>query len=207
MQDISFGILAILAGSFFCFRGYAVLRVAITFWGAFAGLSLGAGLVSEFTGDRFLGTVLGWSLGIVLALVFAIFAYLYYFVGVVIAMASVGFVLGTALIVALGVDWNWVIVVAGIVAGALVALVAVLTDLPNLLLVLFSALGGASVTVAGLMLLFGVIDSTQFNDKAFTRQIPDDWWWYVLFLVLAGGGAFAQSRDMATRRGMRQGWS
>ncbi|MGD9958257.1 DUF4203 domain-containing protein [Nocardioides sp.] len=208
MQDIALGILAILAGAFFCFRGQLVLRFVIPIWGAFAGFSLGAGLVASITGDHFLGTVLGWSLGLVFALVFAIFAYLYYAVGVVIAMASIGFALGATLIVALGVDWNWVIILVGIVVGALLAILAIVTNLPMLLLILLSAFGGASVAVTGLMLLFGVVDSADFNDEAFTSRIHDDWWWYLLFLVLAIAGALSQSRDAAAlRRSMRESWS
>ncbi len=208
MQDIFLGILAILAGAFFCFRGQVVLRFVIPIWGAFAGFSLGAGLVASITGDRFLGTVLGWSLGLVLALVFAIFAYLYYAVGVVIAMASIGFALGASLIVALGVDWNWVIILVGIAFGALLAAAAIVTDLPMLLLILLSAIGGASVAVTGLMLLFGVVNSADFADDTYTSRIHDDWWWYLLFLVLAIAGALSQSRDAAAlRRSMRESWS
>ena len=208
MQDLFLGILAVLAGAFFCFRGQLVLRFVIPIWGAFAGFSLGAGLVASISGDRFLGTVLGWSLGFVLALVFAIFAYLYYAVGVVIAMASIGFALGASLIVALGVDWNWVIILVGIAFGALLAVAAIVTDLPMLLLILLSAIGGATVVVTGLMLLFGVVNSADFADDAYTSRIHDDWWWYLTFLVLAIAGALSQSRDAAAlRRSMRESWS
>ncbi|QVT80250.1 hypothetical protein ENKNEFLB_02641 [Nocardioides aquaticus] len=200
-QDIVFGTLALLAGVLLCFRGYAVLRLAIAVWGAFVGFSLGAGLASALTGDRFLGTVLGWTLGVALALVLALLAYLYYAVGVVIATASAGFALGAALIVAIGVDWSWAIVLAGLLVGALLALLAVLADLPTLLLVVVGALAGASVTVTGLMLLSGVIESADFDDAAATGRIQDDWWWYLLFLVLAVAGVAAQSRDAADRRG------
>lgn len=207
MQDIAFGILAALAGAYLCFRGQVVLRLVISVWGAFAGFSLGAGLVSGLSDERFLGTALGWVLGFGLALVFAIFAYLYYAVGVVIAMASIGFALGATLIVALGVDWSWVIALVGIAVGALLALLAIRTNLPLILLILLSALGGASVTVTGLMLLFGVIDSANFHDEAFASRIHDDWWWYLLFLVLAITGALFQSRDSAGHRSMRDSWS
>lgn len=207
MQDIVFGIVTILVGTYLCFRGQGVLRLVISVWGAFAGFGLGAGLVSSFSDERFLGTALGWVLGFVFALLFAVFAYLYYAVGVVIAMATIGFALGATLIVALGVDWSWVIVLVGIAAGALLAALAIGTNLPMLLLILLSALGGASVTVAGVMLLFGVVDSANFNDRTYASQIRDDWWWYLLFVGLAIAGTFFQSRDAATRRNMRDSWS
>ncbi|CUR57588.1 putative integral membrane protein [metagenome] len=208
MQDFFLGILAILAGAFFCFRGQVLLRLVIPIWGAFAGFSLGAGLVAGFAGDRFLGTALGWVVGFVFALVFAILAYLYYAIGVVIAMSSIGFSLGAALMVALGIDWNWVVVIVGILVGALLAVFAILTDLPMLLLILLSGVAGASVLVTGLMLMFGAVDSADFTQDGFTSRVHDDWWWYALFLVLAFAGVISQSRDAAAvRRSMRESWT
>jgi len=208
MQDFFLGFLAILAGAFFCFRGQVVLRFVIPIWGAFVGFSLGAGLVAGLAGDRFLGTVLGWAVGIVFALVFAVFAYLYYAVGVVIAMSSIGFSLGAALMVALGVDWNWVVIIVGILVGALVGIGAILTDLPMLLLILLSGIAGASVLVTGLMLVFGAVDSADFTQDGFTGRVHDDWWWYAIFVVLAFAGVISQSRDAAAvRRSVRASWS
>jgi len=41
------------------------------------------------------------------AILFGLIAYLYYEVAVVLAMAAIGFALGTGLMVALGVRWSW----------------------------------------------------------------------------------------------------
>lgn len=207
MQDLVLGLLAVLAGLFFCFRGRLTLRLIIPVWGAFAGFALGAGLVAGFAGERFLGTVLGWIVGLLFAVAFALLAYLYYFAGVVIAMGSSGFALGSALVVALGINWSWLVVTVGILVGVLFGVLAVVADLPMLLLVLVSALGGATVAVAGLMLLVGTLDTADFGDATITSQIQDDWWWYLLFLVLATAGVVTQSRDAATRLGAHHHWS
>ena len=68
MSDITVGVIAILTGAVFCFRGYLAMRIIIPLWGAFAGFMLGAGIVSG--ADGFLGSALGWIVGIVLAVVF-----------------------------------------------------------------------------------------------------------------------------------------
>lgn len=207
MQDVALGMIALAAGGFLCFRGQLVLRLVIPFWGALAGFSLGAGLVAGLADQRFLGTVLGWSLGFAFALVFAVLAYLYYAVGVIITMAWIGFVLGATLMVALGVEWSWLIVLSGVAVGSVLALVAILSDLPMLLLIWLSAIGGASAATTGLMLLFGAIDSADFADETVTRRIQDDWWWYAVFVLLALVGALSQTRDAdALRRGMRESW-
>ena len=125
MADIILGLLAILAGAFMLIAGRVVLRIALPIWGFFAGFAFGAGLVAEFADERFLGTVLGWVLGLVFALVFMLLAYLYFAVAVVLAFAAFGYAIGSGLVVALGIDWNWVAVLIGVAIGAVLGLVAV----------------------------------------------------------------------------------
>ena len=141
MNDIVVGVLAILTGAVFCFRGYLAMRIIIPLWGAFAGFMLGAGIVSG--ADGFLGSALGWIVGIALAVVFGLLAYLYYEVAVVIGMLAIGFTLGTSLMVALGVTWSWVIVLAGLALAVVLAFVALVADLPMALLTVLTAHGGS----------------------------------------------------------------
>jgi hypothetical protein len=207
MIDILLGLLAILAGTLLCFFGAFVLRLVFPIWGAFAGFAFGAGLVAGFAEERFLGSVLGWALGIVFALIFAIFAYLYYAVAVVLVMASIGFLLGSGLVVALGIEWTWVAAAVGLVVGALLGVAAVVADVPMLVLILLSAAAGAGAVVAGFMLLTGALESATFTDGSITRAIQDDWWWYAAFLALAVAGAFFQALKVAAMRSsMRQAW-
>ena len=67
MADILLGLLAIVAGAAMLVAGQFVLRLVIPVWGFFAGFAFGAGLVAELADERFLGTVLGWVLGLVFA--------------------------------------------------------------------------------------------------------------------------------------------
>lgn len=208
MTDIILGLVAVVAGLVFCFGGYLVMRLVFPIWGAFAGFAFGAGLVSGLADERFLGSVLGWVLGIVFGLIFAIFAYLYYAVAVVLAMGAIGFALGSALMVALGVTWDWVIVFVAMALALVLAVLAVVTDMPSIVLVVLSAMGGAAVAVAGLMLMFGSIDSIDFGNAGVIGQVRDDWWWYALYLVLAIAGILAQSRGVsAMKLGMREQWA
>ena len=118
VADIVLGIFAILAGLVFCFSGRLWLRIVFPIWGAFAGFSFGAGLIAGLGGDRFLGEVLGWMVGLVFAVLFAVLAYSFYAIAVVIVMTSIGFAIGSGLVVALGIDWNWVAVLVGVLVGA-----------------------------------------------------------------------------------------
>ena len=208
MADFVLGVLAILAGLVFCFSGHLWLRIALPVWGAFVGFAFGAGLIAGLGGDRLLGEVLGWVVGLAFALLFAALAYAYFAFAVVIAMTSVGFAIGAELVVALGVDWSWVAVTVGVLVGAIVCVASILVNLPAVVLTTVSAIGGAIAVVAGLMLVTGAMDSADFTRDAFADRVHDDWWWYVVFVALALVGAISQMRDAAAmRRSLRAGWA
>ena len=206
MNDIIVGVIALLTGAVFCFRGYLAMRIVIPLWGAFAGFMLGAGIVAGDAG--FLATALGWIVGLVVAVVFGLIAYLYYEVSVIIGMLAIGFVLGTSVMVALGVTWSWVIVLSGIVLAIALAFVGIVGDLPMVLLTILTALAGASTMVIGLMLLFNVVNVGEFNSGLTTEVLDDDWWWYVIFGVLVAAGMIMQFMDTDRRRdSLRAAWN
>jgi hypothetical protein len=206
MNDFVVGVIALLTGAVFCFRGYLAMRLVIPVWGAFAGFMAGAGLVSGDAG--FLGNALGWLVGFGLAIVFGLIAYLYYEVSVVIGMMGIGFVLGTSLMVALGVNWSWLIVLSGVVMAVALAFVAIAGDVPMVLLTVLTALAGASVIVAALMLFVGTFDAEDFSIGKTTEYVADDWWWFVIYGGLVVGGMIAQFTDVDRRReSLRQAWS
>jgi hypothetical protein len=207
MADILLGILAIIAGIAMLVAGQFVLRLMIPIWGFFAGFAFGAGLVADLADERFLGTVLGWVLGLVFALVFAILAYLYYYIAIVIAMGAAGFAIGSGIVVALGIDWNWVAVLVGLVLGILVGLVSVFADIPMVMLVVIGSIAGAVGVVGGLMLLFGSLNTADFSRGDFTDTVSNNFLWWLLFVVLVIGGVFVQIRQRAImRQSVREVW-
>jgi hypothetical protein len=207
MADIVLGLIAILAGGVMLVAGQFALRIVIPIWGFFAGFAFGAGLFAGLADERFLGTVLGWVTGFVFALAFAIFAYLYFAVAVVLAMAAFGFAIGAGLVVALGIDWNWVAVLVGLLVGAVLGLVSVFGNMPMIVLAVFSSIAGAVSVVAGLMLLVGALDSADFTRSSFTSEVQDNWGWNLTLVVLALIGIVVQTRSrLAMRRSVRETW-
>jgi hypothetical protein len=207
VSDFIAGVLAVLVGLVFCYQGYIALRVAIAVWGGFVGFALGASIGADDQG--ILGTALSWILALVLAVVFAALAYLYYAVSIALAMGSIGFVLGSSLLVAVGVTWSWLIVLSGLALGIVLAFVAIAGDLPTVLLIILSALAGASVIVAGIMLLTGALGSDDITRSAqITDELHDDWYWYPMYLVLAISGIVVQLRSSERRAAtMRDAWA
>jgi Domain of unknown function (DUF4203) len=207
MNDTALALLAIAAGSLFCFAGYHAFRIIIPLWAGLTGFSLGAGVIAATSGDNFLATGLSWPVALACAVAFALLAYLFYEVAVVLAMASIGFSLGASVMVAGDVRWSRLVVLAGVVAGAVLAAVAVITDLPMLLLLVLTALGGASAITSGVMLLVGALNSADFDTDAASAHVDGSGWWFALYLVIAVAGILVQARgsDQLTSP-MRGAW-
>lgn len=205
MDTIVVGIIAVLIGALLCFRGYVTMRLIISLFGAFVGFLLGAGLVAGATDSGFGQLALSWIVGFVGAVVFGVLAYLSYQVAVVIGMAAIGFTIGTSVMSATGVGSPVATVVVGVLAGVLLAVVAVATDLPAVILVVLTALAGASVTVTGVMLVAGSIGLNRLTAEGVGAEMGRGWWWYVLYGALALLGIIAQLRARGVRT-MRQQW-
>ena len=207
MKDIIVGLLAVAAGLMFCFRGYLLMRIVIPVWGFFVGFALGGAIISAITDRAFLGTVLGWIIGVVIGLVFAFIAYTYYAVAVVLTMGTVGYLLGSTLMVALDIRWNWLVISVGVVVGFVLALGAVLIDLPTVVLTVVTALSGATAAIGGVMLIVNRLDLADLGDDAITSQIDASWGWWLAYLVLALAGVFAQVQATENvRASVRSTW-
>jgi hypothetical protein len=207
MADIILGLLAIIAGGVMLVAGQLVLRIVIPIWGFFAGFAFGAGLIAAISGDHFLGTVVGWLVGLVFAVIFAILAYLYYYVAIVIAMGAGGFAIGSGIVVALGINWNWVAVLVGLVVGILVGLVSIFTNIPMVMLVFIGSIAGAIGVTGGLMLIFGTLNTSDWNHGDFTNAVSDSWLWSLLVVVLAILGIVFQLRQRALmKQTIREAW-
>lgn len=207
MADILLGLLAILAGGAMLLAGQFVLRLILPIWGFFAGFAAGAGFVADVGDDRFLGTVLGWVLGLVFGLVLALLAYFFYAVAVILAMASFGFAIGSGLVVALGIDWNWVAVLVGLAVGAIVGIASIFVNMPMLVLIVLGSIAGAVGVVGGLMLVFGSLNTADFSRGDFVDTVNNNWFWYVLLLVLIVFGVFVQLRQrLVLNQSVREYW-
>jgi len=187
--------------------GQFVLRFVIPIWGFFAGFAFGAGIVAEFADEHFLGTVLGWVLGLVFAVIFAVLAYLYYYVAIVLAMGAAGFAIGSGIIVAFGISWNWLAVLVGLALGLVLGLVSAFANVPMMVLILVGSIAGAVAVTAGVMLLVGSLNTDDFTGGNFTDSVSDSFGWSLLLLVLAIGGIVIQARQRAVmRQSVRETW-
>lgn len=199
------GIIGILVGLLVCLRGYVALRVIITVLGAWVGFFVGAGIAANLTGEGLLATPLGGVGAILGALVLGALAYAFYQAAVVIGMASLGFSVATGVMAAVGVDNATLIWVVGAVVAIVLAVLALVTDLPAGILILLTALAGANIAVIGLLLLLERIALADLEAGQAPDGVPA--WAGIVALALAVVGMIIQSRGVARDRRMRATWS
>ena len=196
-QDFLIGLLLLIVGAAFCFAGYRFFRILIAIWGFFAGFNLGASMMVALFGQNFLGTVTGWILGFVVAVVIALLAYFLYYVAIVVLGASVGYAIGSGLIGAIGLNNpGFLSVLVGVVLAVLLAILVLALNLPKLLIMLFTAIGGAATIVSGFLLLFGQIHTAALQYGFAAAAIRASWIWSLVVIVLAIVGFITQWRTM-----------
>jgi hypothetical protein len=196
-QDFLIGALVLLIGALFCFVGYRFFRILIAIWGFFAGFNLGTAAMTALFNNAFLQTTTGIILGLVIGLVFAVLAYFFYYFAVVLLGATAGYDLGSGFIGAIGLNNpGFISVVVGVALAVVFALLILILNLPKLLIMVFTALGGAVAMLAGLLILLGQakVAYLQYGDAV--ALVKASWFWSIIAIALAVVGFLVQWRTM-----------
>jgi Domain of unknown function (DUF4203) len=156
-------------------------------------------MTALFSNNPFLGTTTGIVLGLVVGLVFAALAYFFYYFAVVLLGATAGYDLGSGFIALFGLNNpGFVSVIVGVVLAVVFALVILVLNLPKLLIMVFTAIGGAVAMVAGVLILFGKIHyvGLQYGVGVAVANLRTEWFWSIVAIALAVVGFLAQWRTM-----------
>ncbi len=191
-------ILAFLLGLTALFAGYRLFLFLLPIWGFFAGFFLAVSAVTFLLGDNFLATALGWTIGFIAGLIFALLSYLFYFVGVATLAGSVGYALGAGLMYAIFDEPAVLAFVVGLVAAVVVAIVTLALNLQKWIIVAITATGGASGLFLSAMLLFNVIELSDLGANPVRAVINDSWFWFLIWAGLAAVGIIAQTSSTRT---------
>jgi hypothetical protein len=195
-MDFLIAILAIVIGLAICFAGYRWLWILLPFWGFFAGLWLGYTGIQTIFGAGFLSGVSGIVIGLILGVIFAVLSYLFYFVGVAILGATVGYGLTMSIFTgAFGMNPNFFIWLIAIAVGALAAFLTLGLNLQKYVIIAITALGGASAVIAGVLVMFGPGTAEDLSGKVGVFapvSFQDGAIWWILWAVLAIAGIVYQ---------------
>src|SRR5699024_8230062 len=104
------------------------------------------------------------------------------------------------------VGQNWAAITVGVIVGVLLAVFAVAVDLPAILLMVASVLGGAVSVTGGGLVLAGELDAHRFNADDIAAGMHGSAWWYALYVALVVLGAIAQIRAYRPHEPLRRHW-
>jgi hypothetical protein len=192
MDDFLIGLLALVLGLGVCFLGLRLFFIMLPIWGFIAGFFVGDEGFTAIFGDSFLSTVTGWVLGFFIGLLFAVLAYLFWYVGAIIAVGSVGATLGSGLMAAFNVDTDWVVFIVAAIGAVAAAVFAVLVFLPVYMVIVSTAFLGATAVTSGIILIFNQVNKEAFHWGSAFGMIEESWWWLLVWAVIAAVGMVYQ---------------
>ena len=193
LQTILTAVFVLALGSAVCFYGYRMLWILLPVWGFLAGLWLGASGVTYFLGDGFLATLTGWLVGFVVGAIFAFLSYIFYFVGVALLSATIGFWLVTAIGSSIGLESGILLLILGIASAVFMVALVFYFNLQKYIVIVLTSLGGAGVALTGIQLLIGRIGLESLQVTWFPVFYSPLAWLAWVFLSVAGLYAQIQS--------------
>jgi hypothetical protein len=202
MTDAVIGLIAILIGLLSCLAGYAVFRVVLPILGFFVGLGLGAQLAASLFNEPYLGSVLSWAIAILVGLVVATIAFVWWYVSVALTIGGLGYAIGYGAAAGLGADAN-LLVIAGVVVAVIFALVAMLLRVPIFIVILVTAFWGASALIGGVLILLNRIEPGQLRNGTVDVVIHTSPLWLAVWVGLGILGVLVQW--FTTPRGEKPG--
>ena len=206
-------IFGVLMGLIFTFFGLRVFLVLLPVWGFFAGFWLGAQASALVLGSGFVDSSTGLLVGLVLGIICAILSYRIFEFGVVLVTAVFGIALGTGVLQALGLDSGWLVVIGGLIIAVVLAWLLFRYDIDRYLIMVLTALGGASLLVGTGLLVFERIslDQVLTSGSAIGPILSDSWIWSLVWLAVAIAGIAVQLRAHRgfdfRKHDLVQGWS
>lgn len=195
MKELLFALIAGGLGAVLLFAGYRFGRVIIPLWGLFAGFALGASAASDALGDKFIGTTVGIMVGLVLGLVFAVFAYFFYSLAVVLLGATIGYWIGSGFVGMLGFNKGFLAAVIGIALGAVFGIAALVLNAPKYFLIAITSIGGAVAIIGGVLVLLNKIELDAFDYNTAAQTINNSAFWLAITLALFVVGLIFQVKS------------
>lgn len=192
-------IIALAFGTLVCFTGYRLFLVLLPVWGFFVGFALGAQTIQAILGEMFLASVTSWVVGFVVAVIFAVLAYLFYIFAVIVIAAGLGYGIGVGFMT-LFMNMGLIPWIVGIAAAVIVVVVTLMFNLQKYVIVIATAAAGALLAIGTLMLgAQGMAMADLSLANAPVKALFDAGaLWGILFVVMVIGGIFVQIRSTTT---------
>lgn len=205
MEQVIIGILLALVGLGVCFFGLRYWFILLPIFAAVAGFFVGARVIQEVFGTGFLSTGVSWIIGIIVGLVFALLSWFVWYAGAIIMAGAVGASLFSGILHAFFTNpWGIALFLVALVGAVLFAAIALFLNLPIYIVIVNSALGGAALAVAGVLVLIGSVTITELSTGAAVAVADEVRFqgagilWYIVWIILAILGMLFQVQSISS---------
>ncbi len=205
MEQVIIGILLALIGLGVCFFGLRYWFIMLPIFGAVTGFFIGARVVQEVFGTGFLSTGISWVVGIIVGLVFALLSWFVWYAGAIIMAGAVGASLFSGILHAIFTNpWGIMLFIVALIGAIIFAAIALFLNLPIYIVIVNSALGGAALAVAGVLVLLGSVTITELSTGAAVALADEVRFqgagilWYIVWIVLAILGMLFQVQSISS---------
>ena len=187
-EVLIFFLFAVVIGLMFTFFGYPFFRLLLPIWAFFAGLFFGVQGLMDLLGPGFISFSLSLIVGFALALFLALVAYAAYSLAVYLFGITVGYVLGSGLMMALGFEPGLITFFVG--AAFAIGLIALFVkgNMPRFLIIVLTASAGSMAVMSGIFVLFGQVPTLGPTLQLTRYMVWGSWFWLLVWAVLAGFG-------------------
>ena len=199
IEGIVVGLLGVALGAAFCFAGFRLFLLLLPIWGLFTGFMVGAGATATLLGEGFLASTLAIVVGIVVAIVFALLSYLYWWGAVAVIAGALGYWVAHWLLVVIGFSADgFVTTLIALAAGVALAFAAIVVNAPKYVAIILTAFAGAAWLAAGIALFLGIIKTDELTDGSLVAIYKaEGWLWIAIWGVAAAAGIIAQLQSTA----------
>ena len=188
-------IVALLVGAAFCFGGFKFFLLLLPLWGFVVGFNVGTDAVTAIFGDRTFATVVELGRGVRRRP-----AVRRVLVPLVLAGRRAPGRVGRLHpgLERLGPDrrrpTGFIAFGIGLVVAVALAIAVLALNVPKLLVIVLTGLGGAATILAGWFVLTGAIPTDNIHWTTVGKEILDSWFWLIVWGVVAAAGILAQLR-------------
>jgi hypothetical protein len=189
----------LVAGVIVGFYGFRLFPFVLTLAGFVAGFAVGAALYSAITGGSVFSvfsSVAGLVEAGVVGVLFATLAHRYYAWAMIALVALAGLLVSAFWLTRSG--YPDLALPVGLAIALASAGLAALLNLPHLLIVALTAVLGALLMVAGVLVLSGQVSISR---GSLATSLRDSAVWVLAWVAIAAGAAFVQWREPTARLG------
>jgi hypothetical protein len=183
--DVFVALITAAIGLIALFFGYRIFKLLLPLLGFFVGLVVGAQVVASIFGEGFLASVIGIVAGLVVGLLFGALAYVWWWLGVILVFAGMGYALGYAILPAFGLDADLISVLIGLAVAAVFAIGAIVLRMPKLVVIGVTALWGSGATIAAWLVFTNEIEPEQLGFGAVSAVVAYSAFWLIVYFAVA----------------------